>query len=370
MKAAIFEKPNMVNVREKRIPKLGNYDLLVEIKYCGICGTDVHIYEGQVPFVKYPIIGGHEFSGRVVNIGSEVNNFTKGDRISVNPNLSCKDKNFKEDDYCFYCKKGRPHFCTNWEALGVSKNGGFAEYVVCPSTSAVKIPETVSLKNALFMEPIACCIHGLNRLKIQVLDVILIIGGGPIGLLMLSLIKSIYGSTVIISEPNSSRRNLALNLGADVVVDPIKHSLSDIVYNKTEKQGVDISIEAVGSSKTATIAIELLNKGGQSLIFGVSPPEESIPLRMFELYNKEISLFGSFTNPHENQEAMKILQNNVIDPSKLISHEFSIEELEKGLLLMQNLEEGVSKIVLSVNRIPFRENKLKPNGRKNYLHRE
>ncbi|MFW9906093.1 MAG: zinc-dependent alcohol dehydrogenase family protein [Candidatus Thorarchaeota archaeon] len=346
MKAAIFEKPNLINVCEKKIPRLGVNELLIEINYCGICGTDVHIYEGQVPFVKYPIIGGHEFSGRVVDIGSKVHNLSSGDRISVNPNLSCKDKIIKQEDFCYYCKKDRPHFCTNWEALGVTTNGGFAEYVVCPSTAAVKIPKPVSSQKALFMEPIACCIHGLNCLKIQNSDVVLILGAGPIGLLMLSLIKSIYSSTVIVSEPNSSRRNLASNLGADVVIDPIKRSLSNIVYDKTEKRGVDISIEAVGSSKTATEAIELLNKGGQSLIFGVSPAEESITLRMFEIYNKEISLFGSFTNPHENQEAMKLLQNDVIDPSKLISHEFSIEELEKGILLLKNLEEDVSKIII------------------------
>jgi len=196
------------------------------------------------------------------------------------------------------------------------------------------------------MEPIACCIHGLNRLKIQALDTILIIGAGPIGLLMVSLIKSIYGSTVIVSEPNSSRRNLASILGADIVIDPIKHSLSDVVYDETEKQGVDISIEAVGSPRAAIEAIELLNKGGQSLIFGVSPPEESIPLRLFELYKKEISLFGSYTNPHENQEAMKLLQNNIINPSKLITHELSLEKLEKGILLMKKLNDRVNKIII------------------------
>jgi threonine dehydrogenase-like Zn-dependent dehydrogenase len=348
MKAAMFEHPGIVKICEKKVPKLGKFDLLVKINYCGICGTDVHIYEGQVPFVKYPLIGGHEFSGRVKSIGSKVNEFSIGDRIAVNPNLSCKDKSLREDEYCYYCKKDRPHFCTNWEALGVTKNGGFAEYVVCPSTSAVKIPKGVSLKNALFMEPIACCIHGLNRLKIQALATILVIGAGPIGLLMVSLIKSLYKSKVIISEPNRSRRNLALNLGADLVIDPREYSLADVVYDETEKQGVDISIEAVGSSRTATEAIELLNRGGQSLIFGVSPSEEAIPLKLFELYDKEISLFGSYTNPHENNEAIKLLENNTIDPSKIVSHELSIENLEKGLLLMRNITNEVKKIVISI----------------------
>ncbi|MFX0207250.1 MAG: zinc-dependent alcohol dehydrogenase family protein [Candidatus Hodarchaeota archaeon] len=347
MKAAIFEQPGIVNVCERKIPKLGDYDLLVKIYFCGVCGTDLHIYEGQVPFVKYPIIGGHEFSGKITNIGPKVKEFSIGDKIAVNPNLSCKDKGLGEDDYCYYCKKNRPHFCTNWHALGVTQNGGFAEYVVCPSTSAVKVPKEISLKNALFMEPIACCIHGLNRLNIQATDTILVLGAGPIGLLMVSLIKSLYRSKVIVSEPNSSRRILASNLGADIVIDPSENSLTEIVYDETEKQGVDISIEAVGSSRTAKDAIELLNRGGKSLIFGVSPPEETVQIKLFELYNKEISLFGSFTNPHENHEALELLSNNIIDPSKIISHEFSIENLEKGLLLMRNITSDVKKIIIS-----------------------
>jgi len=348
MKAALFEKPNIVNICAKKVPKLGNYDLLVETSYCGICGTDVHIYEGQVPFVKYPLIGGHEFSGRIKNFGLKVDNFTIGDKISVNPNLSCKDRRLKEEEYCYYCSKDRPHFCLNWEALGVTQNGGFAEYVVCPSTSAVKIPEVVSLKQALFMESIACCLHGLNRLKIQSSDTILVIGAGPIGLLMVDLVKSLFRSKIIVSEPNISRRNQALNLGADIVINPTENALSDIVFDETDKQGVDVSIEAVGSSKTALKAIELLNKGGQCLIFGVAKPEESIPLKLFEIYNKDISLFGSFTNPHENHEAIKLLKNNVIDPSKIISHELALEELEKGLELMKNTNQDVKKIIIDM----------------------
>ena len=347
MKAAVFEQPGIVNTCERKIPKLGDYDLLVKIHFCGICGTDLHIYEGQVPFVKYPLIGGHEFSGKITNIGSKVEDFSIGDQIAVNPNLSCKDKGLREDDHCFYCKKNRPHFCTKWDALGVTQNGGFAEYVVCPSTSAVKVPKEVSLKNALFMEPIACCIHGLNRLNIQTIDTILVVGAGPIGLLMVSLIKSLYNSKVIVSEPNSSRRILASNLGAEIVIDPNENSLTEIVYDETEKQGVDISIEAVGSSGTAKDAIKLLNRGGKSLIFGVSPPDETVRIKLFELYNKEISLFGSFTNPHENHEALELLRNNIIDPSKIISHEFSIENLEKGLLLMRNITSDIKKIIIS-----------------------
>ncbi|MFX0124233.1 MAG: zinc-dependent alcohol dehydrogenase family protein [Candidatus Hodarchaeota archaeon] len=347
MKAAIFERPGIVNVCDRKIPKLGNYDLLVKIYFCGICGTDLHIYEGQVPFVKYPIIGGHEFSGKITNIGLKVKGFSIGDKIAVNPNLSCKDKRLSKDNHCYYCRKNRPHFCSNWDALGVTQNGGFAEYVVCPSTSVIKVPKEVSLKNALFMEPIACCIHGLNRLKIQTKDTILIVGAGPIGLLMVSLIKSLYRSKVIVSEPNSSRSILASNLGADIVIDPSENSLTEIVYDETEKQGVDISIEVVGSSRTAKDAIELLNRGGKSLIFGVSPPEETLQIKLFELYNKEISLFGSFTNPHENHEALELLRNDIIDPSKIVSHELSIENLEKGLLLMRNITSDVKKIIIS-----------------------
>ncbi|MHA2074451.1 MAG: alcohol dehydrogenase catalytic domain-containing protein, partial [Candidatus Hodarchaeales archaeon] len=314
--------------------------------YCGICGTDLHIYEGKVPFVKFPIIPGHEFSGKVAAIGSEVINIDIGEKVAVNPNLSCKDYRFSKKNYCFYCKKNRPHFCNNWEAIGVTMAGAFAEYVVCPISSVFKIPRNISLREAVFMEPIACCLHGLNRLNFTPKNTVLIIGAGPIGLLMTTLIKMEYKSRIIVSEPNKFRRMQAISQGADIVIDPRSESLEEIILNETEGNGVDNAIEAVGSLQTASEAIKYLNKGGEVLIFGVTEPKKSIDLILNNLYSKELSLFGSFTNPHENYQALEFLENKVLNASKLVSHELSLNRVEEGLMLLRNRSDNVLKILV------------------------
>ncbi|MHA2224075.1 MAG: alcohol dehydrogenase catalytic domain-containing protein [Candidatus Hodarchaeales archaeon] len=346
MKAAVIHQPRSISFMNQEIPQLGKFEILVKVAYCGICGTDIHIYEGKVPQAKYPIIAGHEFSGVIVDKGLKVDTVNIGDKVAINPNLSCKDFIHELGNLCYYCEKYRPHFCINWQALGVTHNGGFAEYVKCPCTSVVKISPNVSLKEATFMEPIACCLHGLNKVHISDNDTILIIGAGPIGLLMTSLIKSISNPHIIVSEIKESRRKLALQVGADLVIDPSSSSLADIVSKETHNYGVDISIEAVGGLETSIEAIKLLNKGGRALLFGVSKPTEKMSLNLFDLYNRELSLFGSFTNPHENVQAMELLERKIIKPKILISHFFSLEKLKKALLLIKNNVEGVNKTLI------------------------
>jgi threonine dehydrogenase-like Zn-dependent dehydrogenase len=337
MKAILIEKPYSVSFKQQKTPRIGTKEILVKVAYCGICGTDVHIYEGQVPYVKYPLIPGHEISGIVIEVGSDVSRISIGERIAINPNISCKDLNLKTNNYCFYCKRNRPHFCKNWEAIGVTRPGGFAEFVKCPESSAIKITSSrISLKEAAFMEPIACTLHGIKKLAITSNDVVLIIGAGPIGLLMISLIKKLYDPKIIVCEPLESRRDLASVLGASLVINSDQTSIERIINDETSNEGVDVSIEAVGNTETATTALKLLNKGGRSLIFGVTSSEDKIPLYLHDLYSKEWSIFGSFTNPHENQEAMEILNKKIIDLEILVSHELSLASLEKGFQLLLN----------------------------------
>ncbi|MHA2363080.1 MAG: zinc-dependent alcohol dehydrogenase family protein [Candidatus Hodarchaeales archaeon] len=353
-KVALFEEPYNINIREHDVPTLGKKEILVKVAYCGICGTDLHIYEGNVPFVKYPIVPGHEFSGTIVKKGSKVENYNIGDNIAVNPNLSCKDKGFNSQQYCFYCRKNRPHFCENWEAIGVTRSGAFAEYVIVPYTSVFKIPEKVSLKEGAMMEPIACCLHGIKQMNISPEDTVLIIGAGPIGLLMTSLVKSLYQSQkIIISEPMESRRDLARKFGADILIDPSKESLNQVVLAETNGQGVDISLECVGNAVLAKEAIQLLNKGGQSLIFGVAKPQDKIDLNLFDMYSNEISLYSSFTNPYENEEALKIIENKLITILELISHELPLEKIGYGIKLL-TINESLKKTKEEVNKIMIR----------------
>lgn len=346
MKGALFNNPYNIEVEEIKVPNIETNDLLIKVAYSGICGTDLHIFEGKNPFVTFPIIPGHEFSGIIESLGSKVNDFSINEKVAINPNLSCKDLGYTVQNFCYYCKKNRPHFCLNWQAIGVTRNGGFAEYVVCPKSAAFRVPKEVSLKEATLMEPIACCLHGLNRLKIASENTVLLIGAGPIGLLMVSLIKSLFKSKLIVSEPDNYRRNLAKNFGADLTVNPYVENLKEIVKYETDGHGVDISIEAVGSPSTALEAVNLLNKGGKALIFGVAKQGDTFKLDLFKLYSNETSVFGSFTNPHENNESLNILRKKIIPTSSFISHRIKIDELAQGLKLLLNKTKEVNKIFI------------------------
>ncbi|PWI48928.1 alcohol dehydrogenase [Candidatus Heimdallarchaeota archaeon B3_Heim] len=342
---ALFTEPKSINLQTIDIPKIKESEILVKTAYCGLCGTDIHLYDGKVPFANYPLVPGHEFSGEIIKVGSKVKNDLKiGDRVAINPNLSCYDLQKK---LCYYCEKNRKHFCVAWEAIGVTLNGAFAEYVICPSTVAYKIPDNVSLKAAAFMEPLACCLHGLNNMTIMDSDVVFIIGCGPIGLLMLSVIKATTSCKVIVSEPVNSRRNLARKIGADVILNPLSDEIVPIINSETCDKGVDVAIECVGLSNTAKQAIGSLNKGGKALIFGVADPLSTIDLDIHRLYSNEISIFGSFTNPNTNMRALDLLSKDILTPIPIISHEFPIKRIEEAISLIKSHVDNVNKILIN-----------------------
>ncbi|MHA2388182.1 MAG: zinc-dependent alcohol dehydrogenase family protein [Candidatus Hodarchaeales archaeon] len=341
---ALFVEPKNISLQTIDIPEIKETDILVKTAYCGLCGTDIHLFDGNIPFVNYPIVPGHEFSGEIIKIGSKVRNDLQiGDRVAVDPNLSCKDFQKKK---CYYCMKDRKHFCLAWEAIGVTLNGAFAEYVICPSTVAFKIPENVSLRAAAFMEPLACCLHGLNKLEITQSDVVFIIGGGPIGLLMLSVLKGTTSCKTIVSEPINSRRNLAKKLGADVIINPLNDDVFPILKSETFDAGVDIAIECVGSIATANQALDSLNKGGKALVFGVADPLSTINLDIHRLYSNEISIFGSFTNPKTNMKALDLLSKEILTPIPLISHEIQTNKIEETISLVKSHADNMNKILI------------------------
>ena len=341
---ALLIEPKNISLQTINIPKIKENDILVKTAYCGICGTDIHIFDGNVPFVKYPIVPGHEFSGEIIKVGSRTKNDLKiGDRVAIDPNLSCKDF---EKNSCYYCSKDRKNFCLNWDAIGVTLNGAFSEYVICPSTVAYKIPENISLRAAAFMEPLACCLHGLKKVDLTIDDVVLILGCGPIGLLMISIIKATLRCKIIASEPLELRRKTAKNLGADIIINPEEVSTRDVVLSETSEKGVDVAIECVGSAYTAQEAITSLNRGGRALIFGVANPMSKIELDIHKLYQNEISVFGSFTNPYENKDALELLAKKELSLGSIVSHEFSLDELERAIQTIKTNSGDVNKVMI------------------------
>ncbi|MEW9671081.1 alcohol dehydrogenase catalytic domain-containing protein, partial [Ammoniphilus sp. 3BR4] len=237
MKAAIFHGPENISLEEVQTPEISEEEVLVKIYVSAVCGTDVRIFDGKkTKGVRTPSIIGHEMVGTVEKVGNQVQEFQVGDRVGIMPVIPCRK--------CHYCLNNRENACANRTAIGYEFDGGFAEYVRIPrealeSGNLVKIPDHVPFEQAVVVEPLACCINGQRKANVSMNDTVVIIGGGPIGLMHVQLAKAAGARQVILSEPIDHRREKALIAGADLVVNPEVDSLHDLVMKETDGLGAD-----------------------------------------------------------------------------------------------------------------------------------
>jgi 2-desacetyl-2-hydroxyethyl bacteriochlorophyllide A dehydrogenase len=337
MKYVIFSAVGELKVKEKPIPPVKDDKVLIKVKTCGLCGTDLLIYEGLYP-VFFPYSPGHEFSGEVVDAGSEVSKFKKGDRIVVNPNFDCGT--------CYYCKKGLPHLCENMKNKGIKSNGGFAEYCLLPEKMVYKLPESISFEDAVFIEPLSCALHTLDEAAVQKGDIVAIIGGGTMGLLCLQLSKSAGADKVIVSELIKKKRHLAEKLGATVVCDPAVEDLPSMVKSCSSR-GADVVIDNVGSQETFGDAVQSLRRNGRFVLSGLNMKAINLPLSVFDFVKNEITIKGAFLNPDTMRRAINSIQTGLINIDHLLTHELALDDIGKALDIMKSGE--TVKIVIRVN---------------------
>jgi 2-desacetyl-2-hydroxyethyl bacteriochlorophyllide A dehydrogenase len=336
MKAARIDTPFSLKIVEIDKPIVGSEEALIKVEACGVCGTDIHIYEGKTGIARYPLIPGHEFSGRVVDVGVEASKYLSiGDRVVVDPTVVC--------GRCIFCRSGRMHLCLEWSPIGVIRDGAFAEYVKVPAHLAYRIPDVVSFEEAALTEPLSCCIHGWDRLSPKAGFTVAIIGAGPIGLMHIQLARLSGASLIIVSEPMERRRILAKKLGADIVVNPFESDLSEVVSRETSGIGVDIVVEAVGGAKYLEEALKIIGRGGKILVFGVAPEGDRAYVSPYSLYRSELTILGSFINPYSMDRAVSMIASKRVDVGSLITHVISLDMVEQAL--RRELREPVKVIV-------------------------
>ena len=212
MTAAVLHGPEDLRIEEVLVPSIAEDEVLVKVDACGICGTDVHILRGHFPVPNLPLIPGHEFSGRVVEVGSAVDRVTVGEPVTADINIGC--------DRCYYCRHQMRMFCPQLSQIGVHRDGAFAEYVKAPAAAVYRLPDHMTPEQGAYVEPLACAMHGQERAEIRAGSTVAIIGAGPMGLVHVQLSKLRGAAQIIASEPNAARRAKAADLGADVVLDP------------------------------------------------------------------------------------------------------------------------------------------------------
>ena len=316
MKAAVIYKPGDIQVIEKEVPAPKENEVLIKIKACGVCGTDHSLYTGGFP-ANYPVVIGHEFSGEIVDIGTDVKTLKIGDRVTVDPNRVCRR--------CEYCRMGKEHLCLNLSSMGVHIDGADAEYCVMVETNVYKIPDSVSYEAAAFTEPLACAVHGLQMGRVQHGDTVLILGAGGMGNLLTQLCALAGAARVIVSEPIAHRREIALENGATHVIDPLNQDV-DKELRKLRPIGADVIFEAAGNLNVQARSVYYSRKGGTICWFGCSPEDGTIEVNPFYINDAELSIYGSFNNPFCTARAVDLLGSGKVRVDNLISHRIGLND--------------------------------------------
>jgi 2-desacetyl-2-hydroxyethyl bacteriochlorophyllide A dehydrogenase len=319
MKAMRLEATGRLFTREIDKPAPGPDELLVRVEACGVCGTDRHLFKGEFPCTP-PVTLGHEFSGIVEELGAGVTGFDIGDRITGDPNIAC--------GRCSHCVNGRVNLCRNLRAIGIHRDGGFADYVIVPQKQAFLLPADLDPMHGAFCEPLACCLHGIDLAEIKTGASVVVLGGGVIGLLTVQLARLAGATTVILVTRQASRRSLAEDLGATASVDPAAGDVITQIAGETGlvPGGVDVVMECAGVGETVIQATKLVRPGGTAVILGVMPQGETIEIEPFDLLFREVKLVTSFLNPFTHRRAADLIASGTIEIDKLISRKISLDE--------------------------------------------
>ena len=319
MKAAVYHGPGDLRVEEVPVRKLKDNEVKIQVKYCGICGTDIHIFHGDGGCcdVTPPLVPGHEFSGVVAEVGAGVKAVKVGDRVTGDPNDMCGE--------CYFCKNGMQHFCKNNIGIGTTVDGGFAEYVIMREKQVYKVSDDLSFIEAAMAEPISCCLHGIDLCNIKAGDTVLVMGGGPIGMIMMQLAKNAGASKVIMSEPVEEKREQALKLGATKTIDPLHEDVEDVLAEYCEN--VNVVIECVGNVHTQADAVRFAGKGATIMYFGLAAPEESFPIRPDDIFKKELHITSSYINPYSFERAIQILESGTVELESLITNVVPLDNI-------------------------------------------
>lgn len=326
MKRSVFYGVKDIRTENGDIPEIKEDEVLVEVKAAGICGTDVHIYHGEAGSAEVvpPVVLGHEFSGVVVKTGEEVKQFRVGDKVTVDPNIYCGK--------CHYCRNGKKQLCENLHAIGVNQDGGFEEYCAVPEQQAFLLDESVDFDEGAMAEPVACCLHGIENIEIKEGDTVCVIGGGAIGLIMVQLARLKGASRVVLSEPVEMRRKIGLEVGADAAVDPTKGDLKAQLRAAVGTDRIDAVIECVGKTVATKQAFEIAGKGASILLFSVPGVDATYPIPLFDVYKKELKIFGSFINPDTHLRAAQLINSGKLSLKPIITHRYGLNEVAEAIL--------------------------------------
>ena len=328
MKAAVITAPGEIAIEEVADPTPGDNDVVVQVAAVGICGTDLHIFEGEFA-PKLPIVPGHEMSGTVVAVGRSVTEIKIGDAVAIDPSLHCGE--------CFYCRRARGNLCENWNALGVTYPGAAAQFLLSPKKNIHKLPKNVDLKSAALIEPLSCAVRGFDQLPRNPGSHYLIYGSGTMGLMMAEMAKVNGAASVSIVDLNQDKLKTAKVLGFT--------NLAKSADEFDQPRGFDVVIDCTGVTEAIKDGLKHVMPGGTFLQFGVANKDAKVEIEPFWVYNKEITIVGSMAVLHSFDRAVELFASGVLNVDVMISDRYSLENYADALTAFKS-GKGRKTIVL------------------------
>lgn len=319
-------------------PELGHNDVMIKIRKTAICGTDVHIYnwdEWSQKTIPVPMVVGHEYIGEIVEIGQEVKGFKIGDRVSGEGHITC--------GHCRNCRGGRTHLCRNTIGVGVNRPGCFAEYLVIPAFNAFKIPENIPDEIASIFDPFGNAVHTALSFDLVGEDV-LVSGAGPIGIMAAAVCRHVGARHVVITDVNDYRLELAKKMGVTRAVNVSRENLKDVMNELGMKEGFDVALEVSGAPAAFQTMLDTMNHGGRIALLGIPPA--SMATDWSQVIFKGLFIKGIYGREmFETWYKMATLVQSGLDLSPIITHEFSIDDFQKGFDVMRSGQSG--KVILN-----------------------
>lgn len=341
MKALVLKDHRKLSYQEVPRPEIGRDEVLVEIKACGICGSDVHGYDGSTGRRVPPVIMGHEAAGIIREKGNRVSEFAVGDRVTFDSTLYCGE--------CAFCTTGAVNLCDRRRVLGVSCqeyhcSGAMAEMVAVPARSLYLLPDTLSFSKAAMVEPVAIAVHGVGRTPIGLNDTALVVGCGIIGLLTIQVLRMAGCSTIFGVDIDPGRLELAREMGADIVLHGRDQEAVGTVLEQTRGRGVDHAFEVVGNTETVQICVDSLRKGGHLVLIGNFSPAVELPLQ--DVVSRQLTVYGSCASSGEYGVCLDLIARDRIRLDPLISAEVPLSEGAQWLHRLYQGEPGLMKVLL------------------------
>jgi len=314
-----------VRVVELNAPQIsGPEDVLVRMRACGMCGTDLAILEGRHP-AKPPVVLGHECAGEVAEIGKGVSNLSIGDHVVIDPNLRC--------GVCRYCRSERPNLCERLVSIGIDINGGYATFTLAPEKAVYKIPKDMDWITGALVEPFSCIVNGFLRARVRPAETAVVYGAGPMGLFWVSLLSRAGARKIMSVEIAPNRRQAAEKVGAHVTIDSSREDPVKRVLEETGGLGADVCVEVIGKVETVEAAIGSSAKGGRVVVMGTCRPDSTAEFNPFDLMRYEKDILGSHTQAATFRTAIEMLDVGFVPVNAIVTHQIPLKEIDRAFTL-------------------------------------